>query len=527
MVINDLRAAEGDDTMRIECVSGDIRKVRADMVVVNLFEGAKRPSGAAAAVDSAIGGGIAAAVRDGDFTGKLGETLSLRPSRGLSSPRILVVGLGKKEKFTADHARQAVLPVLKEAKRLKISTIASVIHGEGVGGIDPGTAARFCSLGAALSSFEFDRYKVEKAHRVARFLFVEGDAKAFPAARAGVSLGARIGEAINWGRALVATPPAELRPDDLARAARGVGRGVGAVAARKVRVRVLGLPDLTAMKAGGILAVAKGSSAPPRLIVAEYRGGTAHSPWTALVGKGVTFDTGGISLKKWEGMEKMKYDMAGGAGMLATIRAAAALGIRRNLVAVVPCVENMPSGTAYRPGDVLRMMSGKTVEILSTDAEGRLILADAMTYAVRKYKPKEMIDAATLTGACVVALGSVNIGMMGSDAAMLSRMKAASAASGEKAWELPLHEEYFEQIKSDIGELKNVGGGEAGTITAGSFLREFAGGTPWVHFDIAGTAWVEKERRGYAPGPSGAPVRLLLEYLSYGDGSPAPVRSTS
>jgi leucyl aminopeptidase len=167
-------------------------------------------------------------------------------------------------------------------------------------------------------------------------------------------------------------------------------------------------------------------------------------------------------------------------------------------------------------------MSGKTVEILSTDAEGRLILADAMTYAVRKYRPKEMLDAATLTGACIVALGSVNIGMMGSDQGMLSRMKAASAASGEKAWELPLHEEYFEQIKSDIGELKNIGGGEAGTITAGRFLQEFAGGTPWVHFDIAGTAWVEKEKRGYAPGPSGAPVRLLVEYLSSRDGRPTP-----
>ncbi len=500
--------------MRIGCVSGDVRTVKADMIVVNLFEGAGRPGGAAAAVDAAIGGGIAAAVRDGDFAGKLGETLSLRPSRGVASRRILVVGLGKKEKFTADHARQVLLPVVKEAKRLKLSTVASVVHGAGAGGIGPGSAARFCALGAALSAFEFDRYKEEKAHRIGRFLFVERDAKAFSSVEAGISRGARLGEAINWGRSLVATPPAELRPDDLARAARGVCRGLGRPVERKVRVRVLGPNDLAGLKAGGILAVSKGSSAPPRLVVAEYRGGNPGSAWTALVGKGVTFDTGGISLKKWEGMEKMKYDMAGGAGMLAALRAAAALGIRRNIVAVVPCVENMPSGSAYRPGDVLRMMSGKTVEILSTDAEGRLILADAMTYAVRKYRPKEMIDAATLTGACVVALGSVNIGMMGSDAGMLGRMKAASAASGEKAWELPLHEEYFDQIKSEIGELKNIGGGEAGTITAGRFLQEFSGGVPWVHFDIAGTAWVEKEKRGYAPGPSGAPVRLLVEYLS-------------
>ncbi|GAB4228586.1 MAG: leucyl aminopeptidase [Deltaproteobacteria bacterium] len=503
--------------MRIECVSGDIRKIRSDMAVVNLFEGVKRPGGAAAAVDAAIGGAIGAAIRGGDFDGKLGETLFLRPSRGIASPRVLVVGLGKKEKFTADHARQAMLPVLKAAKRMKLSSVASIVHGAGAGGVEPGTAARFCALGASLSAFEFDRFKEERAHRVARFLFVERDAKSFPAVRDGVRRGERLGEAINWGRALVAAPPADLRPDDLARAARGVARGIGAAAARKVRVRVLGLRELSALKAGGILAVAKGSSAPPRLIAVEYRGGRPGAPWTALVGKGVTFDTGGISLKKWEGMEKMKYDMAGGAAMLATVRAAAALGLRRNLAAVIPAVENMPSGTAYRPGDVLRMMSGKTVEILSTDAEGRLILADAMTYAVRKYKPEEMVDAATLTGACVVALGSVNIGMMGTGETMISRMKAASAASGEKAWELPLHEEYFEQIKSEIGELKNIGGGEAGTITAGRFLQEFTDGTPWVHFDIAGTAWVEKEKRGYAPGPSGAPVRLLIEYLSSRD----------
>src|SRR3990172_2971898 len=253
---------------------------------------------------------------------------------------------------------------------------------------------------------------------------------------------------------------------------------------------------------GGLIAVGKGSEVSPRLIVAEYRGGRPGSPWTALVGKGVTFDTGGISLKKWEGMEKMKYDMAGGAGMLDAVRAAAALGIRRNIVAIVPAVENMPSGAAYRPGDVLRMMSGKTVEVLSTDAEGRLILADAIRFEKKRYRPAVILDAATLTGACVVALGSVTMAMMGNDAKVLGQMREASAASGERAWELPLHEEYFEQIKSDIGDLKNIGGPEAGAITAGYFLKEFAGETPWVHLDIAGVAWREKEKMGYAPGPT-------------------------
>lgn len=500
--------------MRIDCISGDIRTVKADMIVVNLFEGTAKPGGATGAVDAAIGGSIAAAIRGGDFDGKLGESFFLRPGRGVSAPRVLVVGLGKKEKFTPDVARQAVLPVIKAAKKMKLSTVASIVHGTGVGGLSPETAARFCALGVALSSFEYDRFKEQKGHRLSRFLFVERDAKALPALRAGVSHGGKLGDAINWGRVLVATPPADLRPDDLARAARKVGAGLEPRAAARIRVRVLGVRELAALKAGGILAVGKGSQAPPRLITAEYRGGPAGGKWTALIGKGVTFDTGGISLKKWEGMEKMKYDMAGAAAMLSAVRACAALGVRRNVAAVVPAVENMPSGSAYRPGDVLRMMSGKTVEILSTDAEGRLILADAITYALRKYKPEAMVDTATLTGACVVALGSVNIGMMGNDEALVSRMKAASALSGEKAWELPLHEEYLEQIKSDIGDLKNIGGPEAGTITAGYFLKEFAGDTPWVHFDIAGTAWIEKEKRGYAPGPSGAPVRLLAEFLS-------------
>ena len=499
--------------MKIELLVGDILRHKADLAVVNLFEGVKTPGGAAGAVDSAIGGAIAAAIRDGDFQGKWGETLLLRPGRGIASPRVLVVGLGKKEKFTPDLARQAALPVMRIAMKLKLKTVASVLHGTGAGGLDPRTAARFAALGAALSGYEYDRYKSEKASRVERFQWIERNRSLAGPVKAGLAEGARLGEAINWGRDLVASPPADLRPDGLARAAKALPAGLGA-AGRKIRVRVYGRKEIEAWRMGGILAVGKGSEVPPRLIVAEYRGGRPGGPWTALVGKGVTFDTGGISLKKWEGMEKMKYDMAGGAGMLAAIRAAASLGIPRNLVAVVPAVENMPSGTAYRPGDVIRMMSGKTVEVLSTDAEGRLILADALAYARKRYRPVAMVDAATLTGACVVALGSVTMGMMGNDDKILSRMKEASASSGEKAWELPLHEEYFEQIKSDIGDLKNIGGPEAGTITAGYFLKEFAGDTPWVHLDIAGVAWREKDRMGYAPGPTGAPVRLLVQFLS-------------
>jgi leucyl aminopeptidase len=496
-----------EEKMKIELVTGDIVRHKADMIAVNLFEGASRPEGATAAVDAAVGGAITAAVRDGDFRGKWGETLLLRPGRGTASPRVLVVGLGPKEKFTLDLVRQAVLPVVKAARKLRLGTVASVLHGAGAGGLDPGEAARFASLGAVLSSYSFDRYKAEKEPAPGRFRIVELDRRAAAAAAGGSAWGVKVGEAINWARDLVASPPADLRPDAFARASRSLSGG-------RIRVAVLGKREIEERKMGGILAVGRGSEIAPRLIVAEYRGGAAGSPWTALVGKGVTFDTGGISLKKWEGMEKMKYDMAGGAAMLAAVKAAADLRIRRNVVAVVPAVENMPSGTAFRPGDVIRMMSGKTVEVFSTDAEGRLILADAIEYAKRRYRPAAIVDAATLTGACIVALGSVAMGMMGNDAGLLGRMKEASAASGEKAWELPLHDEYVEQLKSETADLKNIGGPEAGAITAGCFLREFAGDTPWVHLDIAGVAWAEKEKGGYAPGPTGAPVRLVAEFLS-------------
>lgn len=493
--------------MKMELVVGDVLRHKADMLVVNLFEGTAKPGGAAGAVDAATGGAISAAIRDGDFDGKWGETLYLRPGKGLASPRVLVVGLGKQEAFTLDRVRQAALPVMRLAGKLKLKSVASVLHGAGAGGLDPEGAARFAALGVALGAYRYDRYKSEKGSQPGRFQWVERNPAAAGAIRRGLRHGELLGEAINWGRDLVASPPADLRPDALARAAKAIAGG-------KVRVNVYGRKDAEAWKMGGLLAVARGSEAPPRLIVAEYRGGAPGGPWTALVGKGVTFDTGGISLKKWEGMEKMKYDMAGGAGMLAALRAAAALGIRRNVVAVVPAVENMPSGTAFRPGDVLRMMSGKTVEVLSTDAEGRLILADALAFAIRRYRPAAIVDAATLTGACVVALGSVTMGMMGNDAKLLARMTAASAASYEKAWELPLHEEYSEQIKSEVADLKNIGGPEAGAITAGCFLKEFVGDTPWVHLDIAGVAWMEKEKAGYAPGPTGAPVRLLAEFLA-------------
>lgn len=492
--------------MKINVISTDVVGQPADLLVLPLFVGKARLSGRVNAIDRAVGAAISSAIADGDFKGEPGQVLLLRPGKGLAARRLLLVGLGQPAAFKPDGLRQAMLPAFRAARNCKAKSVS--ILPPGVAQKEPSLQAQAyaMALGAVLSDYAFDAYRPEKAHRVGRLNIVADAPREVQALREGGVRGGTVGDCINWARDLIVTPAADLRPDGLARAAR-------LLSGRRVRVLEFDHKRLARMGAGGILSVGRGSEVPPRLIVAEYRGATGRAPWTALVGKGVTFDTGGISLKKWEGMEKMKYDMAGAAAMLGTLKAAAALGLPANIVAVVPAVENMVSGTAFRPGDVIRTLSGKTVEVLSTDAEGRLILADAITYARTTYRPAAMIDAATLTGGCTTALGTVAMGLMGNNEALVGQLLAASEASGEKAWQLPLFDEYDEQVKSEIAELKNLGGPEGSTITGGCFLKAFAGDTPWVHLDIANVAWREKERMGYAPGPTGAPVRLLIEYL--------------
>jgi leucyl aminopeptidase len=269
-----------------------------------------------------------------------------------------------------------------------------------------------------------------------------------------------------------------------------------------------------------LLAVAKGSCQPPRFIILEYHGGATAERPTVLVGKGITFDSGGISLKPREGMEKMKNDMAGGAAVLGTVTAAARLGLPVNLVGLIPCAENLPGGRAYKPGDLVRSMAGKTIEIVNTDAEGRLVLCDALHYA-QKYRPAALIDLATLTGACVVALGTFSSGVMGNDVRLVKALQQAGEASGERLWELPLWDEYGELMKSDVADLKNAGGATAGTISAGWFLKQFAGKAKWAHLDIAGTAWEEKGRPYLPKGATGIGVRLLIEFLRKSGHRPA------
>jgi leucyl aminopeptidase len=318
---------------------------------------------------------------------------------------------------------------------------------------------------------------------------------------------AEVAESANIARILANEPSNVMTPAALAKAALEATRGIG------VRCTVRDEHWLRRKKMNAILAVAQGSENPPRLVMLEYNPAGAKGAPIALVGKGVSFDSGGISIKPSNGMEKMKYDMSGGAAVIAAVQALAKLEIRQRVVGIVPFVENMPSGSAQRPGDVIKTYSGKYVEVLNTDAEGRLILADALAYA-QEFKPQAIIDLATLTGACVVALGHEAIGMMGTDDALKARLKEAGEKTGERVWELPLWQEYFEAIKSDVADIKNVGARGAGTITAAMFLKEFVGNYPWVHLDIAGTAWVEKTSHPYLnPGPSGVGVRLLVEAI--------------
>ncbi|MCX5841060.1 MAG: leucyl aminopeptidase, partial [Deltaproteobacteria bacterium] len=313
--------------------------------------------------------------------------------------------------------------------------------------------------------------------------------------------------AVCFARDLVSTPSNEMTPSDLAREAETM-----AAARKKVHVRILDVQDMKKLGMNALLAVASGSCQPPKFIILEYRGGRKWQAPVALVGKGLTFDSGGISIKPSEKMDEMKSDMAGGAAVMGAIMAAAELKLPVNVVGLIPATENLPGGRAYKPGDILKSLSGQTIEVITTDAEGRLILADALTYASR-YKPAAVIDLATLTGACIVALGDQVIGMLGTDDSLKDKIRKAADMTGERVWELPLWEDYHELIKSDVADFKNSAGRAGGAITAAAFLSKFVGNVPWVHLDIAGPSWLTKDKPYIPKGASGVGVRLMVQVL--------------
>lgn len=490
--------------MEIQVKRADIVEITDEAIVVNIFEGVKEPQGATAAVDMALNGQISELIESGDIKGKHMETTLLYTRGSIPSKRVLVIGLGKKENFNTEKIRQVSGKAATFLRNLGIKSYTTIIHGAGTGNISLSEATTAVVEGAILSLYRCDRFKNEnedKAKTIERITIVERETDKIDQIRKAVEFSKILSESVIMVRDLVNFPSNEITPQRLAEIAKEISERYG------LRCQILDEKGMEDIGMRAILAVARGSANSPRFIIVEYEP-EFYKDTVVVIGKGITFDSGGISIKPAENMEQMKYDMAGAGAVLGTLQACSQLKPPLKIVGLIPAAENIPGPKAYKPGDIIRSLSGKTIEVINTDAEGRLILADAITYALR-YKPAGIIDLATLTGACVIALGHHAIGMMGNDENLKEKIKRAAEITGEKVWELPIWEEYEEQLKSDIADIKNVGGRAAGAITGALFLKKFAENYPWVHLDIAGTAWVEKDRPYIPKGASGVGVRLL------------------
>ncbi len=464
-----------------------------------------------AAIDRAVGGAIAAVVASGDFTGKAGQASLVYPDRRRKTKRLLLLGLGDSRGVDGEALRSAAANAVARAGGSRAARIAISVPPLGAGA-EP-EAAQAMAEGSVLAGYRFDEFREpsDDAPRVSSVSLVLARGQNQRAYRECARVGVVIAESQNAARELSNQPPNLLSPEELAGEAARVAREVG------LRVRVLGVPELRKRKMNAILAVGGGSARPPRLVAMEYapKGVAKGTPPVCIVGKGITFDSGGISIKPSQSMDEMKHDMSGAATVVGVLRACALLELPLPVVGVIGAAENLPSGTAYRPGDIVTAASGKTIEVLNTDAEGRVVLADALHFARTEFEPCAIIDLATLTGACVVALGRWASGLFGSHAGLVETIRAAGEVTGECAWPMPLLDGHKREIRSEVADIKNTGGRQAGASTAAAFLSHFVGETPWAHLDIAGTAWsTSGSNGGYGPrGATGVGVRLLVEVL--------------
>jgi leucyl aminopeptidase len=477
------------------------------LVVVALDRGEKeKPSPKLALEDPAVGQAAQEILASGEINGKILESAMLYRPQGTKAKRLLIIGGGKADKFTPNELRKIAGTAVRYLKPKGIRSLA-ICMPEGTH-FHPENMVRAAIIGALIGDFDPDTYKSDRKDQGIQSLTIvaseKSDTKKLQAA---LEEGRIIGESQNFTRELVNEPSNRMTPSILAERARKMASEVG------LGCEILGPEDIKRLKMGAFWSVAQGSDEPPALIVLRYEpSGSPANPHVGLVGKGVTFDTGGISIKPADGMEKMKYDMAGGATMIGVMRAFALLKPKVKVTALVCATENMPSGKAQKPGDIQIAMSGKSIEIINTDAEGRLVLADGLCYA-RQLGCTHLVDAATLTGACMVALGMVNAGIFANDEAIYERFQKALHQAGEKMWRLPLDDEYREQIRSSIADIMNTGGRYGGAVTAAMFLKEFVEDKPWIHLDIAGTAWMEENKPFIAKGPSGIAVRSLIEFV--------------
>lgn len=500
--------------MEIKVKEGYIEKQGVDGIVLAMFEKEKwQAKTAITRVDNTLGGLIKDMMKRGEFKGKLNEVVTFTTRGAISARHIILVGLGKRDEFKLDYIRQVSGKSMSEATRIGMKRVAIPI--EEIKGFSIDSISRAYVEGGLLSVYKFDRYKTEKDEKqdgLKELRLIREDRKDLEKIEKEVRIGKIIAESTNIARDLANHPANELTPTRLAGSARRLARDYG------LDCKIFGEDEIKKLKMNALLGVAQGSDEPPRFIILEYNRKGKKNGTVVLAGKAITFDSGGISLKPNEKMEEMKYDKSGGSAIIGVMRAIALLRLPLHVVGLIPATENLPSGSALKPGDVLTSFSGKTIEIISTDAEGRLILADAISYAVR-FKPDAIIDIATLTGACVIALGHNATGILGNDDRIIALIKETGEKSGERVWELPLWKEYDEQIKGDVADVKNVGGRPAGTITGAAFLKKFlpdlAGGekTPWAHLDIAGTAWKEKDGPYLSKGATGVGVRLLVQFL--------------
>ena len=493
--------------MEVRAVQGDITDMEVDAAVVNLFEGVVTPGGATGAMDQVLGGVISELIADGELKGTVGQMTLIHTLGRIRPKRVLVVGLGKTEAFTLDTVRRVSAEMCRFLRSLRVGRVASITHGAGIGALDPQAAAQAVAEGALLGLYSFRQYQEEsreERQELKELLLVEQDDGKVAALQQGVETGRILAEATALARDLVNSPANEMTPTHLAEVAGRVAQAHG------LELQVLERPQCQELGMGAFLSVAQGSGQPPKFIILTYRGDPNRPENNlGLIGKGVTFDSGGISLKPAAGMGAMKGDMTGGAAVIAAMQAIGQLRPALNVTAIVAATENLPSGTATKPGDVVKAMNGKSIEVDNTDAEGRLTLADALCYA-RDLGVTRLVDVATLTGAIRVALGQVRMGLFTNHQALANQVLKAGEATGEKMWQLPTDDEYKEQNRSDVADLKNTGGQAAGSITAALFVGEFAGETPWVHLDITAVNMTEKERGPFVKGATGIPVRSLV-----------------
>ncbi|KRA30325.1 aminopeptidase [Rhodanobacter sp. Root627] len=471
-------------------------------VVVGVYEHGVLSS-AAAQVDAAAEGVIKRQLESGDISGKAGDCVVLFAPAGIAAKRVLVVGLGAQKSFDGARFRKACIDAARALAKLPVVEAVSYLTELDVPGRDSAWRVRIAALAADYAAYRYtatfkprDKSPLPK---LGTLTFAAGDD-----AQRGLEQACAIAEGVRFARDLANLPPNICNPIHIAEQAQAFANGQA-----QVSCTVLDEVEMEKLGFGSLLAVARGSVNKPRLIALEYKGGSEGDKPYALVGKGVTFDSGGISLKPSAGMEEMKFDMGGAAGVLGAFVAAVKMGLKLNLVCVVPSVENMPGGDSYRPSDVLTSLSGLTIEVLNTDAEGRLILCDALTWTAQQFKPQAIVDAATLTGACVVALGKHASGLMSKHDDLAAELLAAGEETLDRAWRLPLWDDYQSQLDSGFADVANIGGKSAGAVTAGCFLSRFTEGQRWAHLDIAGTAW-DEGRKGLA---TGRPVALLAQWL--------------